>query len=138
MTKAARSAAAVLVCLLTLRAAECRAADMSAAQAGSRIGQALSAAKLCPGARATAKITALAKSYGETNPAVIKTEADKIVASWDKALGCVESNPEIKLYTGCRKTKILSCNSAWGEIGPEGTELPGLLDFAAPPLQDDD
>jgi hypothetical protein len=111
MTKAACSVAAALVCVLTLRAAECRAADMPAAEAGARIGQALSAAKLCPGARATSKITALAKSYGETNQAVIKTEADKIVASWDKA---------------------------WGEIGPEGTAIPGLLDFSAPPLQPED
>jgi hypothetical protein len=132
----ARTMAAV-ICLVVASPVACIAADLSPADAGARMGQALSAARFCPGAKTTSKMADLPKAYSDADQAVIKAEAGKIVAAWAEAMTCVESNPEIKMYTGCRKTKIMTCNATWREIGPDGTEWPGLVEFAAPPLQND-
>ncbi len=128
---------AAVICLAVAQTDPCLAADLSPQDAGARMGQALSAAKFCPGAKTTSKMLDLPKTFGDADQAVIKAEAEKIIAAWTAALTCVESNPEIKMYTGCRKTKIMTCNATWREIGPDGTELPGLVDFTAPPLRDD-
>jgi hypothetical protein len=108
------------------------AQNLSVAEQGARHGQALSAAKICPGARTTAKVTALAAAVKEADRAAFEAASQTIVTAWDKAFLCQDVDPAQapREINSCRKSKILSCTSTWSEIGPDGTALPGLLEFA--------
>jgi hypothetical protein len=104
----------------------------SADEQGARHGQALAAAKICPGARTTAKLTALPASISSADKDAFEAASTRIIIAWDKAFSCqdIDSAQYPREINACRKSKILSCNSAWQEIGPEGSALPGLLEFA--------
>ncbi len=105
---------------------------LSIDEQGARHGQALSAAKICPGARTTPKVAALAAAIDASDRAAFEAASTRIVAAWDKAFLCQDVDPAQapREINSCRKSKILSCTSTWTEIGPEGTALPGLLEFA--------
>jgi hypothetical protein len=120
-----------LCCIVPL-AAPVTAQNLSIDEQGARHGQALSAAKICPGARTTAKVAALAASIKDADRAAFDAASQKIVVAWDKAFLCQDVDPAQapREINSCRKSKILSCTSTWSEIGPEGAALPGLLEFA--------
>lgn len=99
---------------------------------GARHGQALAAARICPGARTTAKIDELAASIPLDRRPEFNAASDRIVAAWNEAFACQDVDPAQypREINSCRKSKILSCSTTWSEIGPEGSTLPGLLEFA--------
>ncbi len=122
---------AILTALISI-SASAGAENMSVDEQGARHGQALSAAKICPGARTTAKVADLAASMKDADRATFDAASQKIVIAWDKAFLCQDVDPAQapREINSCRKSKILSCSSTWSEIGPDGTALPGLLEFA--------
>ena len=120
-----------LVCSLAL-ATGASAADIDPREIGPRIGQAHSAAKICPGARLTPLAGSITTRVTASERAAFDSGVAEVTAAWTKAFDCVDVDPETKRELACRKMKILSCNAAWQEIGPEGTALPGLLEFKAP------
>lgn len=124
--------ATALCCMITALGAHAGAASLSIDEQGARHGQALSAAKICPGAQTTAKVAALAAAVNETDRAAFNASSQKIVVAWDKAFICQDVDPAQypREINACRKSKILSCSQTWSEIGPGGSALPGLLEFA--------
>jgi hypothetical protein len=117
---------------LTSAAFPAAAQSPSIDEQGARHGQALSAAKICPGARTTAKLATLATAIKDADRAAFDAASQKIILAWDKAFLCQDVDPAQapREINSCRKSKILSCTATWSEIGPEGTALPGLLEFA--------
>lgn len=125
--------ALICVCgLISTVGAHAGAASLSIDEQGARHGQALSAAKICPGARITANVAALAEAVNESDRAAFNASSQKIVVAWDKAFVCQDVDPAQypREINACRKSKILSCSQTWSEIGPDGSALPGLLEFA--------
>lgn len=124
----------VIAGLIALAAAASAAAaqNFTIDEQGARHGQALSAAKICPGARTTAKVNALATAIKAADRVAFDAASQKIILAWDKAFLCQDVDPAQapREINSCRKSKILSCTATWSEIGPEGTALPGLLEFA--------
>jgi len=105
------------------------AAEMTVAEAGARYGQALSAAKFCPGGKITGTATALPSQFNGADAETFQVEAGKVTAGWGQAFdNCVEIDPATHKQTTCRRMKVTSCRQAWIEIGPEGRDFPGLLD----------
>jgi hypothetical protein len=127
-----RSLVAVLFLLILPSAAVSGETAPSIDEQGARHGQALAAARICPGARTTAKIDQLAASVPPDNRSEFNTASDRIVAAWNEAFACRDVDPAQypREFNSCRKSKILSCSTTWSEIGPEGSALPGLLEFA--------
>ena len=113
---------------LSMAFAPAHAGDITVAEAGARFGQATAAAKFCPGGKITAKADSLAGAYTGEDATVFKAQADNVTAAWDKAFTCVEVDPTTRRTTQCRKMILTSCRQAWIEIGPEGRNVPGLLD----------
>lgn len=108
------------------------------AEQGARHGQAMAAARICPGARTTPKAQALGTQLSPADRETFDRESARVVAAWTKAFSCKDVDPaQTREINGCRRAKILSCTAAWQEIGPEGVHLPGLLEFQpdAPPSQ---
>lgn len=107
-------------------------ASLSIDDLGARHGQALAAAKLCPGARTTPKVAELAASQPVADRAAFEVASRRILAAWDKAFACTDVDPaqNPREANSCRKNKILTCTSTWSEIGPDGSAVPGLLEFA--------
>lgn len=120
------------IATLFLIASPAAGETLSIDEQGARHGQALSAARICPGARTTAKVDTLAAGIADADRATFDAASQKIVLAWDKAFLCQDVDPAQapREINSCRKSKILSCSSTWSEIGPEGTALPGLLEFA--------
>jgi len=130
---AARIAALTILPLLAAPiTVQAGAASLSLDEVGARHGQAVSAAKICPGARTTAKLEQLAASITRVDLATFEAASQKIVVAWDKAFACQDVDPAQapREINSCRKSKILSCTTTWREIGPDGSALPGLLEFA--------
>jgi hypothetical protein len=122
-------ALAVLAAFLAQPAAS-DAAELSAADQGIRYGQALAAVRTCPGARLTPKAAALEQGVAIAERGAFRDASDRIVAAWANAFACKDVDPaQTRDINGCRRAKILSCTTTWQEIGPEGTALPGLLEF---------
>ena len=106
------------------------AATLSVTELGARNGQALAAVRICPGARLTAKAETLGAGLAGSDLAMFRDESDRIVTAWARAFACRDVDPaQSRDINGCRRAKILSCTTTWQEIGPDGTALPGLLDF---------
>jgi hypothetical protein len=99
---------------------------------GARHGQAIAAMATCPGAKTTLKVAELAAAVAPGDREAFQAASDRIVKAWQKAFACQDVDPaqSPREMNGCRKAKILSCTMTWREIGPEGSALPGLLDFA--------
>lgn len=127
-----RALIVVLPLLITVLPGTGEAGDLSIDEQGARHGQAVAAAKLCPGARQTAKTAALAASIPEAEREAFEAASRRIQLAWDKATECRDVDPAQypREFNSCRKTKILNCSATWTEIGPEGSALPGLLEFA--------
>ncbi len=104
-------------------------AEPSAADKGIRFGQAQSAVAICPGMILTASAGKLRADQAAADLQDFDRAAGKIRKAWTEAFNCVDLDPETHRFTSCRRTKIVSCNAAWSEIGPDGTALPGLIGF---------
>jgi hypothetical protein len=99
---------------------------------GARHGQAIAAMATCPGAKTTIKVAELAAAVAPDDREAFQAASNRIIEAWQKAFACQDVDPaqSPREMNGCRKAKILSCTMTWREIGPEGSALPGLLDFA--------
>jgi hypothetical protein len=110
------------------------AADSTAPidEQGARHGQAIAAMATCPGAKTTIKVAELAASVSSEDREAFEAASNRIIEAWQKAFACQDVDPaqSPREMNGCRKAKILSCTMTWREIGPEGSALPGLLEFA--------
>jgi hypothetical protein len=99
---------------------------------GARHGQAIAAMTTCPGAKTTVKVAELAAAIAPEDREAFEAASQRIVEAWQKAFACQDVDPaqSPREMNGCRKAKILSCTMTWREIGPDGSALPGLLEFA--------
>lgn len=124
---------AVMIVAAIAGVASVRAEEATdAIAAGRRYGQALAVAAQCPGGKATAKAEALKARFSGSAAQAFAAEADRVVADWKAALGCVEADPETgRMIASCRRIKKITCSQAWLEIGPEGSAMPGLVEFKA-------
>lgn len=89
-----------------------------------RYGQALGVARACYGLRATDTASALAGAYQGAEAETFRAEAERVQASWQDALSCAKSGGPNE----CRLIYEMSCRDAYREIGPEGSQLPGLVE----------
>ncbi len=87
---------------------------------------------ICPGAKTTVKVAELAAAIHPDDRETFDAASNRIVVAWQKAFACQDVDPaqSPREMNGCRKAKILSCTMTWREIGPDGSALPGLLEFA--------
>jgi hypothetical protein len=100
-------------------------AQLSPREAGVRYGQAMGVARLCYGLRTTAAAGELERTYqGADGGDAFRAEAEKVLASWQDALGCAKAGGPNE----CRLIYEMSCRDAYREIGPEGSRLPGLIE----------
>jgi hypothetical protein len=99
---------------------------------GARHGQAIAAMATCPGAKTTIKVAELAAAIVPDDREAFQAASNRIIEAWQKAFACQDVDPaqSPREMNGCRKAKILSCTMTWREIGPDGSALPGLLEFA--------
>jgi hypothetical protein len=105
-------------------------AEMNAREAGARYGQALGVALVCYGLRTRSDgLSRLAAAHSDAKDHPdFQAEADKVLKSWQEASSCQNAggpNP-------CRLVHEWSCRDALREIGPQGTELPGLVEEVTP------
>ncbi|MCU0953198.1 MAG: hypothetical protein MUC37_01005 [Hyphomicrobium sp.] len=123
---------AITLMMIFPAAAQSGGSNLSIDDLGARHGQALAAARICPGARTTGKVAELAASLPAGQQPAFEAASSRILAAWDKAFACKDVDPAQypREVNSCRKAKILTCSSTWAEIGPEGSALPGLLEFA--------
>ncbi len=105
---------------------------ISVDEQGARHGQAIAAMATCPGAKTTVKVAEIAAAISPEDREAFEAASNRIVQAWQKAFACQDVDPaqSPREMNGCRKAKILSCTMTWREIGPEGSALPGLLEFA--------
>lgn len=77
----------------------------------------------------TPKAEALRQMFKGADNEAFKAEAAKTFEVWTKALGCSNIDAETgRQNATCRHLKTISCRQAYGEIGPEGSVMPGLLE----------
>lgn len=93
--------------------------------AGIRYGQAAGMAAVCIDMRPTAKAEALLATFSGPDLEKFKVQADTVLKSWKKTLGCAHTadpNP-------CRLAYQMSCREGYKEIGPAGSVAPGLIEM---------
>jgi len=100
------------------------AAPLPPKEAGARYGQALGASLVCPNARLAPAAEALMARYGGADLDAFKETAQRVTLVWKKTLGC-DARADINR---CRLLNEISCGEALREIGPAGSQLPGLID----------
>jgi hypothetical protein len=98
--------------------------QMTPHDVGSRYGQALGAVEICHGASTTAKVPRLNTLYTGADLKSFKAQATKIYDAWIKLKQCTL----IDQPSECKVIVDESCAAAIGEIGPEGSVLPGLVE----------
>ena len=104
--------------------------NLTLEERGARHGQALAAARFCPGAKLSEKAEKLKETLNQDEILVFTKQSENVLISWEKAFLCTDVDPaQTREINGCRKAKILSCTTTWKEIGPEGTAFQGLLEF---------
>jgi hypothetical protein len=98
-------------------------------EAGLRYGQASGAADTCPNTAMTLKGEALRQLFQGAANEAFKAEAAKTYEAWTTALTCTSIDPTTgRTSAMCGQLKADRCRQAYGEIGPTGTVMPGLLD----------
>jgi hypothetical protein len=98
--------------------------QMTPHDVGSRYGQALGAVEICHGASTTAKVPKLNSLYTGADLESFKAQATKIYDAWIKLKQCTLVDPPSE----CKVIVEESCAAAIGEIGPDGSVLPGLVE----------
>jgi hypothetical protein len=73
----------IIVSLALPLSANAASPTLSIDEQGARHGQALAAAKICPGARTTPKVAALAAAIASNDRATFEAASSRIVAAWD-------------------------------------------------------
>ena len=104
-------------------------AGLNAKSAGVRYGQALGVLEVCYGSKMTDRGKALEKAYTGRDLDDFKAAAAKVYDAWVKVRGCTNQRDP----NTCKIIMDKSCLAAENEIGPKGTELPGLVEFIAHP-----
>ncbi|MFA5955533.1 hypothetical protein [Hyphomicrobium sp.] len=99
-----------------------------ALDAGARYGEALGAIEICDGAKLTDKAINLKSSFAGLDLDRFTAQAAKVYEAWANIKHCVQPNDP----NPCRIIIQKSCLEAISEIGPEGSVMPGLLDFKDP------
>jgi len=103
-----------------------QAADLSPKDAGARYGQAMGTALACRGARLAPAAQRLEAAYAGAALEQFASAATQVAALWRTAMSC-EKAREIN---ACRLMMERNCVIAESEIGPQGTALPGLLEYS--------
>ncbi len=103
--------------------AEPAANTLNARDAGARYGQALGALEICIGTKTTDQLAALLASYSGDDQQVFKDQAAKVFEAWVKVKNCKRQDDPNQ----CKIIMDRSCESAFAEIGPAGTAIPGLI-----------
>jgi hypothetical protein len=93
-------------------------------ETGMRYGQALGVARVCYGLRTTEAAGQLEHIYEGAEREAFRAEAEKVLASWQEALSCAKTGGPNE----CRLIYEMSCRDAYREIGPEGSQFPGLVE----------
>ncbi|MEZ5899274.1 MAG: hypothetical protein R3D51_07235 [Hyphomicrobiaceae bacterium] len=99
------------------------AAEHTPREAGARYAQALGAAEVCPGVRASKMVEALKHEFHGEALYQFNAQAATVYGEWLKVKNCMaphDPNP-------CRIVVQLSCKAAISEIGPNGSAYPDLL-----------
>ena len=107
-------------------AGEAQTPVVTARDAGARYGQALGAIEVCYGSKITAKAHALSATYPAADQDAFKSQTAKIFNAWLKMKGCVDTTSP----NSCKVVMDKSCLAAESEIGPAGSAIPGLVEFA--------
>lgn len=100
-------------------------ASLSAKDAGVRYGQALGVMEVCYGSKLTDKAKALEQTYKDKDLEAFKASAATVYEAWVKVRGCTNQ----KDPNTCKIIMDKSCLAAEAEIGPQGSAVPGLVDF---------
>lgn len=100
----------------------------AAKDAGVRYGQALGVLEVCYGSKMTGKGKALETAYSGDDLAAFKLAAAGVYDAWVKVRACTNQ----KDPNTCKIIMDKSCLAAKAEIGPKGSAMPDLVEFAAP------
>jgi hypothetical protein len=100
------------------------AAASGARAAGARYGQALGAVEICIGSKVTDKAKALGDDFRDGDLETYTQQAAKVYDTWLKVKDCRKDDPN-----QCKIIMDKSCEAAEAEIGPNGTVMPGLVEF---------
>lgn len=125
----ARAAGWLAVGLIAVAAAARAGAADDPGAAGRHYAEAEAVVVYCPGGRKTAKADELAARFTGPARAAFDAEAAKVKDVWAQAMSCTEAEPDGRMNEHCRRVKRGFCGHAWTAIGPEGTALPGLIEF---------
>ena len=99
-------------------------ANLTPRDAGSRYGQALGAAEVCTGIKATERALTLSALYEKEDLETFKAQEKKIYDAWIRVKHCIrEDDPN-----HCTLIIEESCAAAVTEIGPAGSAMPGLIE----------
>ncbi len=98
-------------------------AKLTPLEAGARYGQALGVLEICIGSKTTEKVAALQAAYTGDDAAIFKGQATKVYEAWVKVKNCTNKTDPNQ----CKIIMDRSCESAFKEIGPDGTAAPGLV-----------
>lgn len=123
--RAMSSAASIIVAVVgwTPAAMAADAAVLPPKEAGARYGQALGASLICAGTKLTPAADALLARYSGADLDTFRAQAQSVTLLWKKTLGC---DPKADINR-CRLLNEISCTEALKEIGPTGSQLPGLI-----------
>ena len=125
-------------CATAVRAADAAAPDTAtpdtatpagapaaeARAAGARYGQALGAVEICVGSKVTDKAKGLGAAFKDGDLETYTQQAAKVYDTWLKVKDCRKDDPN-----QCKIIMDKSCEAAETEIGPDGTVMPGLVEF---------
>ncbi len=100
------------------------AAATDARAAGARYGQALGAVEICVGSKVTDKAKGLGAAFKDGDLETYTQQAAKVYDTWLKVKDCRKDDPN-----QCKIIMDKSCEAAETEIGPDGTVMPGLVEF---------
>lgn len=100
------------------------AAATEARAAGARYGQALGAVEICVGSKVTGKAKGLGAAFKDGDLETYTQQAAKVYDTWLKVKDCRKDDPN-----QCKIIMDKSCEAAEAEIGPDGTVMPGLVEF---------
>ena len=96
----------------------------TAAQVGTRYGQAAGIALVCYGLKVTPAVDSLKSRFKGAEREVFDKQAKKILAAWKRTLRCEDSGGPNE----CKLSHVWSCQQGLKELGPNGTVMPGLVE----------
>ena len=94
-------------------------------EAGARYGQALGAVFACPGFRPGASLGPLMARFSGSDLDTFKAQAARVLGLWQQVKTC---NAAAAGPDQCQVVQVKSCREALAEVGPTGTQQPGLIE----------